>query len=141
MYLIFALLFLGAGIGSSTAQTMSYADAIQQLAAACSSDVAKYCKGVEFGGGKLKACLDAKPISSQCQQSRDRVYASIARRVAAQRNITKVCERDILKFCGSVVSGDANILTCMMGISPSLISNACNQTFSDTGWRTERAQQ
>ena len=141
MYLIFASLFLIAGIVDSTAQTLSYANAIQQLAAACGADVGKYCKGVELGGGKLKACLDAKPISAGCRKARDQVYASITRRVNAQRNITKICAPDILKFCGSVVPGDANILTCMMETSPSAISQACNQAFTDTGWRTERAQQ
>jgi hypothetical protein len=141
IYLILALAFMLGAIATSNAQTISYADAVQQLAAACGVDVGKYCKGVELGGGKLKACLDAKPISAKCQQARDWVYASIARRVKAQRSITQICAPDILKFCGSVVAGDANILTCMMETSPSLISAACNQTFTDTGWRTERVQQ
>lgn len=141
MYLIFALVLLIAGTGNSTAQTLSYADAIQQLAAACGADVAKHCKGIELGGGKLKACLDSKPISAQCRQTRDNVYASIARRVNAQRTVVQICGADIKRFCGGVVPGDANILTCMMETSPSAISKACNQTFNDTGWRTERAQQ
>lgn len=141
IYLILTLAFSLGAIGTSTAQTLSYADAIQQLAAACGADVGKFCKGVELGGGKLKACLDAKPISAKCQQARNQVYASIARRVKAQRSIIKICSPDILRFCGSVVAGDANILTCMMETSPSVISAACNQTFTDTGWRTERVQQ
>jgi len=135
------LLALMGGVVASTAQTLSYADAIQQLAAACGADIGKYCKGVELGGGQIKACLDANPISAQCQQAQTRVYASIARRVAAQRDIVKICGPDIDRFCGSVVAGDANILNCMKGIKPSLISQQCNQAFTDTGWRTERAQQ
>jgi hypothetical protein len=67
--------------------------------------------------------------------------ASIARRVAAQRDITRICNRDILKFCGSVTPGDANILSCMMAVRPSAISPQCNQAFTDTGWRTETVQQ
>lgn len=141
LYSIYVLLVLTAGIGGSTAQTLSYADAIQQLATACGTDVGKYCKGVELGGGKLKACLDAKPISAQCRQARTRVYETIARRVKAQRSAAQICAPDILRFCGSVAQGDGNIVTCMLETSPSAISAACNQVFTDTGWRTERAQQ
>jgi cysteine rich repeat protein len=141
MYPVFAFFFLFVGLSPSSAQTLSYADAIQQLASACGADVAKHCKGVELGGGKLKACLDSKPISAQCGQARTRVYESIARRVKAQRSITQICAPDILRLCGSVVPGDANILSCMMESSPSVISAACNRAFADTGWRTERVQQ
>lgn len=136
-----ALLVLMGGVDASSAQTLSYENAIQQLAVSCGTDIEKYCRGVELGGGRIKACLDANPISAQCQQAQTRVYASIARKVAAQRDIVKICNRDIDRFCGSVVAGDANILSCMKGIKPSLISQQCNQAFTDTGWRTERVQQ
>ena len=86
---VFALLFLVGAVGASSAQTLSFAEAIDQLAAACRTDLQKYCKGVELGGGHLKACLDGHQnvVSPQCQQTRMAVYASISRRIAAQRNI------------------------------------------------------
>jgi len=123
------------------AQTMSYADAIGQLAAACSADLQKYCKGVELGGGHLKDCLDSHQnvVSARCQQTRAQVYASIGRRIAAQRNIGDICSADINRLCG-VALVDNNIVTCLLGVAPSAIGPACNQAFTDTGWRTERAQ-
>jgi hypothetical protein len=137
----FAILFLIGVIGPSIAQTMSYADAIDQLATACGADLQRYCKGVELGGGHLKACLDANQgkVSARCQQTRLEVYASIGRRIAAQRGIGDICSADIARLCG-VSPVDANLVTCLLSTAPSAISPACNQVFTDTGWRTERAQ-
>jgi hypothetical protein len=140
--LLLAAGFLFAAIGPSAAQTMSYADAISQLAAACGKDVGRYCKGVELGGGKLKACLDANQarMSPQCQQTRMIVYQSISRRAAAQRDIGDICSADFARLCGTS-HADAHLVECLQSVSPAAMSPACNQAFTDTGWRTERAQQ
>ncbi len=142
-----ASIFLGlsllvAGIGAAAAQTMSYADAVDQLAAACRTDLAKYCRNVELGNGRLRACLDAHQnvVSPRCQQTRAMVYASIARRAAAQRDIGQICDADIERLCGTS-HADAHLVECLLSVAPSAMSPACNQTFTDTGWRTERAQQ
>jgi hypothetical protein len=126
------LSFLIGGIGTASAQTMSYADAISQLAAACGRDVARYCKGVPLGGG-LKNCLDGA-------QTRATVYDSIGRRAAAQSHIGDICGADIERLCGTS-HADAHLVECLQMTSPVAISPACNQAFTDTGWRTERAQQ
>ncbi len=130
------------GIGAAAAQTMSYADAVDQLAAACRTDLAKYCKNVELGNGRLRACLDAHQnvVSPRCQQTRAMVYASISRRAAAQRDIGRICDADIERLCGTS-HADAHLVECLLSVAPTAMSPACNQTFTDTGWRTERAQQ
>ena len=86
------LSFLIGGIGTASAQTMSYADAISQLAAACGRDVARYCNGVPLSGA-LKNCLDghASVLSPGCAQTRAAVYSSIGRRAAAQSHIGDIC--------------------------------------------------
>jgi len=136
-----AALLIG-GIGVAVAQTMSYADAVDQLAAACRPDLAKYCKNVPLGNGRLRACLDAHQnvVSPRCQQTRAMVYASISRRAAAQRDIGRICDADIERLCGTS-HADAHLVECLVSVSPAALSPACNQTFTDTGWRTERAQQ
>ena len=123
------------------AQTMSYADAIAQLAAACRNDIERYCKGVPLGP-RLKTCFDTNDarMSPQCQQTRRVVYTSISRRAAAQRNIGDICSADITRLCGTTRAGE-NLLVCLLAASPSVISPQCNQTFTDTGWRTERPRQ
>lgn len=142
MHFFFAVLFLIAGVETSTSQTLSYAEAIGKLATACGADVSKHCKGVELGG-KLRACLEAKQavISARCQQARTEAYSSIARRVAAQNNSLQICSADIARRCPGVAAGDGNVLTCILAVASPLISQACNQALSDTGWRTERVQQ
>lgn len=137
-----ALSLLVAGIGTATAQTMSYADAVEQLASGCKADLAKYCRGVELGNGRLRACLDAhkNKVSARCQQTGITVYASIARRAAAQRNIGDICDADIGRLCGTS-HADAHLVECLLSASPAAISPPCNQAFTDTGWRTERARQ
>jgi hypothetical protein len=138
---LLALSFLTGGVGTATAQTMSYADAISQLAAACKNDLARYCKGVPLGPA-LKACFDASQamMSPQCQQTRAMVYASIARRAAAQRDIGDICSADINRLCGTS-HADAHLVECLLSVTPAAMSPQCNQTFTDTGWRTERARQ
>jgi hypothetical protein len=106
-----ALLILIAGVGAPAAQTMSYAEAISQIATVCKNDIARYCKGAPLGP-RLRACFDANAarMSPQCQQTTSVVYASITRRATAQRDIGDVCSADIY------------------------------QTFIDTGWATEKAR-
>lgn len=123
------------------AQTMSYADAIDRLAAACRNDIAKFCKGVPLGP-RLKTCFDTNDarMSPQCQQTRGMVYTSISRRAAAQRDIGDICSADINRLCGTTRAGDS-LLACLLSASPAAIGPQCNQAFTDTGWRTERARQ
>jgi hypothetical protein len=123
------------------AQTMSYADAISQLALACRGDIEKYCKGVPLGP-RLKNCFDnnGARMSPQCQQTRAVVYTSISRRAAAQRDIGDICSADINRLCGTTRAGES-LVACLLTASPSVVSQQCNQAFTDTGWRTERARQ
>jgi hypothetical protein len=139
---LLALSLLLGGIVTASAQTLSYADAVDQLASACRGDLAKYCSKVELGNGRLRACLDAHQnvVSPRCQQTRLTVYASIARRAAAQRDIGQICDADIERLCGTS-HADAHLVECLLSVAPTAMSPACNQAFTDTGWRTERAQQ
>lgn len=139
--LVCALWVVPAAFISANAQTLSYADAISQLAMACRNDIEKFCKGVPLGP-RLKTCFDTNGarMSPQCQQTRGMVYASIARRAAAQRDIGDICSADINRLCGTTRAGE-NLLTCLLAATPAAISPQCNQAFTDTGWRTERARQ
>jgi hypothetical protein len=139
--LICVVSFFIGGIGAAAAQTMSYAEAISQLATACGRDVARYCRGIPLSG-ELKNCLDghASVLSPVCAQTRATVYDSISRRAAAQRSIGDICEPDIERLCGTS-HADAHLVECLKMTSPSAISPRCNQAFLDSGWRTERAQQ
>jgi hypothetical protein len=139
--LLCALWLVLAAVLPANAQTMSYADAIDRLATACRKDIEKFCKGVPLGP-RLKTCFDTNEarMSPQCQQTRGLVYTSISRRAAAQRNIGDICSADIARLCGTTRAGE-NLLACLLSASPAAMSPQCNQAFTDTGWRTERARQ
>jgi hypothetical protein len=139
--LVCTLWLVLAAVFPANAQTMSYADAISQLAMACRNDIAKYCKGVPLGP-RLKTCFDTNEarMSPQCQQTRGVVYTSIVRRATAQRDIGDICSADITRLCGTTRAGES-LLACLLVASPAVISPQCNQAFTDTGWRTERARQ
>ena len=51
---LLALSLLLGGIVTASAQTLSDADAVDQLASACRGDLAKYCSKVELGNGQLE---------------------------------------------------------------------------------------
>jgi len=78
------LLILFGGASAASAQTLSYAEAISQIATVCKNDIARFCKGVPLGP-RLRACFDANAprMSPQCQQTTGVVYASITRRATA----------------------------------------------------------
>ncbi len=139
--LVCALWLVPAAVFPVNAQTMSYADAISQLAMVCRNDIEKFCKGVPLGP-RLKTCFDnnGARMSPQCQQTRGIVYTSIARRAAAQRDIGDICSADINRLCGTTRAGES-LLACLLSATPAAISPQCNQAFTDTGWRTERARQ
>ena|SRR5581483_2723370 len=130
-----------AAMGPAAAQTLSYADAIDQLASVCRNDIAKFCAGVPLGP-QLKQCFDANQprMSPQCRQTRATVYASISRRAAAQRDIGQLCDADIAKMCGTS-HADTHLVECLTSIAPGALSLGCNRAFTDSGWRTERARQ
>ena len=127
--------------GVAQAQTMSYADAISLIATDCGADLQRFCKGIELGA-RLTACFDANQarMSPKCQQTRVNVYASITRRATAQRDIGDICSADIARLCGTS-HADAHLVECLQATAPSVLSQKCNQAFTDTGWRTERARQ
>jgi hypothetical protein len=139
--ILFGAVFLLAERGPSLAQTMSYADAIGQIASVCKGDIARFCSGVPLGP-QLQQCFDANTprMSPQCQQTRATVFASISRRAAAQRDIGRLCDADIARFCDTS-HADGHLVECLNSMPSSALSSGCSQAFTDSGWRTERARQ
>jgi|SRR5579871_3997702 len=118
------------------ATTISYADAITQLAAACGADIQKLCKGVNLGNNRLRDCLaqNAAQVSTQCSTSMAAILASIQKRQQAQASVTKICRDDAARRCQGVVPGEAHILACLLKAAKS-VSAKCNAAIVDAGWR------
>lgn len=131
-----AVAALAVGIGSASAQTLSYSQAGALLAQSCGADIQRFCANVNLGDGALRSCLTAQGnnISAQCVADYRRVVASLTKRAAAQASVPRVCRNDVARRCQGMVAGDANFLRCL-NASQRIVSAACNQAIIDAGWR------
>jgi hypothetical protein len=85
--------------------------AVQDVPAAqgpCADDVAKYCKDVKPGGGRLAKCLkeNEKQLSPACRSS-----IEDSKKKAAEAH--QACEADARKFCKDVKPGEGRIVRCL----------------------------
>ena len=124
------------GASPAVAQTMSFEDAMKVLVASCGRDIDKYCRGVNLGAGRLRACLVANRAKVQplCLSSAEQAMAAVERRAAARIAVLQICAIDAQRMCSSVQKGDGQILECMLtaqrGTSPK-----CNQAITAAGYR------
>ncbi len=104
------LLLLGLTTAGHAA-TISYADAMTQLAASCGADIKKLCKGLNLGGGRIKTCLqqNAAQVSQPCNATLATVLASIQARQKAQASVVKLCRNDANRLCNGVQAGDGHL--------------------------------
>lgn len=74
----------------------------------CTADIARFCKGVKSGGGRVKACLDSHldELSDRCRALRGDPPREGARVVAS-------CDADIKKHCKGVKAGGGRIKACL----------------------------
>lgn len=75
---------------------------------ACSEDVAKFCKDVRPGGGRIAACLTAheNELSPSCK-------ASIGGARAKAKDWQQACAADAEKYCRDTKAGRGRILRCL----------------------------
>ncbi len=92
---------------SASAETMRFEDSAAMLAASCAKDIDSNCRGVNPDPTRLKDCLTRNQdvLSPQCKNDYGRAFDAIQKRVAARAAVTKLCARDVTKFCGDVPAG------------------------------------
>ncbi len=134
---LFAVLFL-AGLsvsGPASAQTISYQQAVTELANACGSDITKFCKKTNIGGGMM-ACMNKNmaKVSQQCKVTFAATQASLNKREAAQTAIWQICESDIKRTCKEYDPGRGRYLRCLLKYDKK-VSAPCMQAITDAGWR------
>jgi outer membrane protein OmpA-like peptidoglycan-associated protein len=124
-----------ASMQPSNAQSISYADALGRLGQTCGADIAKHCKNVNLGGGRMTQCLEqnSAKISATCKTSVANMKALLATRSQARASVMKVCDADIRRLCPGVQPGDGNLLECFHKASRNT-SAACRKTVADAGY-------
>jgi outer membrane protein OmpA-like peptidoglycan-associated protein len=130
-----AALFFGCVAEPGYAQTIGYADALDQLAASCGADIAKYCKNENLGGGRVRDCLlrNQSQVSARCIGSVNSLSGLLQKRAAARASVMRVCDLDIKRRCSGVEAGDGNLMECFYKTKEN-ISPACQQAVADAGY-------
>ncbi len=121
---------------SAAAQTMKFEDASALLGASCAKDIDDNCRGVSLDAVRLKDCLSRNQdvMSAQCKSDYGRAFDAISKRVAARAAVTKMCERDVNKYCASVMADRAQTLDCLLA-GPRGMTINCNKALTEAGYR------
>ena len=121
---------------SASAETMKFEDASAILGASCAKDIQDNCRGVNLDASRLKDCLarNEDVMSAQCKADYARAFDAIQKRVAARAAVTKMCERDVNKYCGSVKGDRAQTLDCLLA-GPRGMTLNCNKALTEAGYR------
>jgi outer membrane protein OmpA-like peptidoglycan-associated protein len=124
---------------SAFAQTIGFADAVNRYAIACKSDIAKYCKRVPLGGGRLGNCLAKnEKVSASCKATIVTLRAMVIKRADARASVMKVCDADIKRLCAGIAAGDGNLMQCFFAARKNA-SAQCRQMVVDAGYETPLA--
>jgi outer membrane protein OmpA-like peptidoglycan-associated protein len=120
---------------STDAQTIGYAEAIDQFALSCSKDIARFCKQTNLGGGRIQRCLDQNQgaVSASCKANLSSLQELLQKRAAARTAVLRVCDADIRRMCTGVQMGDGNLMECFYKAKRSM-SAQCQQTVADAGY-------
>src|ERR1700692_3571412 len=118
------------------AETVRFEDAAGILGASCSKDIDTNCRGVNLDPGRLKDCLtrNQDSVSAQCKADYVRAFDAIQKRVAARVAVSKLCERDAVKFCGAAPKEVSKALACLL-TTPRGMTIACSRAIGEAGYR------
>ena len=131
---VLSLIFIGIAARPSFAQTIGYAEAIDQFAVSCRADITKYCKNEPLGGGRVRSCLQRQPgISAACGGAMTALTALLQKRAAARAAVMRVCDADIKRLCAGIQAGDGNLMECFFK-AKARTSAACRQAVADAGY-------
>lgn len=119
--------------GQAGAQTIGYAEAVDNLARACGKDIARFCKTANLGGGRMLQCLGGASVSPGCRASASALRALLEKRAAARAAVPRICDADIRRLCSGVVAGDGNLMECFYKAKRN-ISAPCQQAVMDAGY-------
>lgn len=124
--MVYALLFSGTAVAAPTAGKRQ---------GPCSDDVAKYCKDVQPGGGRMARCLKQheQELSPACKQH----VAEVKKR---GQEFRAACEDDVLKLCGEVQRGGGRIYNCLKQHEQDLTPD-CRTQMQQTRQKRQQRQQ
>jgi hypothetical protein len=132
-------IFLVLAIAASSpvsAETVTFEDSAAMLGTACAKDIETNCRGVNFDSGRLKDCLNRNQdvLSPQCKSTYYPALDAIQKRIAARYAVTKLCQRDIKKYCGGAELIDGKTIDCLAATPRGMTLN-CTKAITEAGYR------
>ena len=84
----------------------------------------------------MKDCLyrNQDVLSPQCKNDYVQAFDAIQKRVAARIAVTKLCERDVAKFCAGMPKGSGQAIDCLLA-GPRGVGINCNKAIGEAGYR------
>ena len=130
-----AVLSLTALAGPANAQSIGYAQALDQLGASCGRDIEKFCKRANLGGNRVTQCLEQNRavIAGSCKASLVEMATLLINRAQARAVVMSTCDADIRRLCAGVQPGDGNLMECFYK-ARARMSPACQKTVADAGY-------
>ena len=127
-------LALAAGLIAFGAQQTKAQTIVEELAAACKTEIETHCAQVTPGQQRVLACLYAHSdkLSNQCEFGLYEAAVRLERAVAALTYVAKSCDDDIEKVCPGVEMGEGRIANCL-NQNKEKVSKVCIQSLTDVG--------
>jgi hypothetical protein len=132
---IFFVVTIAAGSPAS-AETIRFEDAAGLLGKSCAKEIDANCRGVNLDPARMKDCLyrNQDVLSPQCKNDYVQAFDAIQKRIAARAAVTKLCERDVAKFCAGMAKGSGQAVDCLLA-GPRGVSINCNKAIGEAGYR------
>jgi Cysteine rich repeat len=105
---------------------------VDEVMAACETEINTYCSQVTPGEGRLLACAYAHEdkLSGGCTWAIYKGVADLEAFVDAVVEVATACEADLTKFCAQVELGEGRVATCLIEHKAE-VSVGCSQAMDD----------
>jgi len=115
-------------------ESQSMDEVVDQVVAACQTEIDSYCSQVTPGNGRMLACFYAHEdkLSGRCDYALYDASAKLEQFAAAITHVATECQDDIHQFCGKVAMGEGRVGLCLLDHKAE-VSAACSTAMDDVG--------
>ncbi len=107
---------------------------VDNVKAACETEIKTYCSQVTPGEGRILACFFAHEdkLSGRCQYALYEAASQLEDFAAAINHLATQCKDDLMKYCAQVELGEGRVGTCLLDHKAE-VTAACQQAMADVG--------
>ncbi len=125
-------------LATFTTQAMAQSSIVEQVVAACETEINEYCSQVTPGEGRVLACFYAHEdkLSVQCINALYDGIDALERFVSTVSYVAGQCQQEIDTICGKTVPGEGRIASCLLDNKADLTA-PCSAAIDDVGLTVE----